>query len=351
MLITLIGVFITGSLSGACFGQVTKIGVITDLSGYGAFWGKQTRLGIELLEEDLKREGLNVSFVFGDSAFKPAQAVSEAQKLISSDNVDALFVEFSSIVNAVSPVAKNSSRLLLATCGARSFLDSNPYALKTFLDYEQGCQDIGRYWKRQGLHSIGLLRVASEIGELCFRGVKKEFPSLIEGAFNAGEDVSSQLLRMRASGVQAIFSSGFEGDTLNLLKAKQTLRWKVPIGGPDSDVLTAKVIKEYSSEIEETVTFGYPPVSESFKQRILIKDPSNDLTVIEAAANAYLFLGQVARSIAQCKKSDVECQLAKVTSNGPEELLAFKGWKDRVADHGFVLTVWTDGKRVVINDE
>ena len=197
-------VFATVSLA-----QEIKIGVITDLSGYGAFWGTQTLLGAELLKEDLKQEGLDVDFIFGDSAFKPSQAVSEAQKLIAADNVDALFAEFSTIVNAVSPIARRSKRILMGTCGAKSFLESNPYALKTYLNYEKGCKQIGEYWKNQGLKNIGILRVAAEPGELCLAGAKSEFPSIMEGVFNASEDVSSQLLRMRAAKAQAIFSSGF----------------------------------------------------------------------------------------------------------------------------------------------
>ena len=342
----LLAIILALTITSTSYAQDYKIGVVTDLSGYGAFWGRQSRIGIELLKEDLAKEGLNVEFVFGDSAFKPAQAVSETQKLITNDNVDALFVEFSSIVNAVSPVAKNSSRLLLASCGARSFLDSNPYALKTFLNYEQGCRQIGEYWKSRGLASAGLLRVTSEIGELCLRGAKSEFPALAEGVFSAADDVSAQLMKMRANGVQAIFGSGFEGDILNLLKAKRNLKLDTPIGGPDSDVLTVKIITDYPAEIENTVTFGYPPVSEAFKQRFLQKDPSNNLTVIEAGANAYLFLGQLAHALTQCPKSDVQCHLSKVTASGPNELLAFRGWKDRVAEHGFVLNVWKNGRKI-----
>lgn len=329
-------------------GSEIKIGVITDLSGHGAFWGKQTRLGAELLQEDLRQQGHNVSFVFGDSAFKATQAVSEAHKLFAADGVDALFVEFSSLVNAVSPIAEKSKRLLLATCGARTFLENNPYALKTFLNYEQGCRQIARYWKERGISKVGIMRVNAEIGELCASGARREFPSLFDGIFNPGEDVSSLLLKMKAAEVQAVFSSGYEGDMLNILKARQVLNYKIPIGGPDSDVLTAKVITEYQTELEGTVTFGFREVDETFRNRILKKDPSNSLTVIEAAANSYLFLGQLAHAIANCKKGDLNCQLKVVTSSGPDKLLAFKGWKNRVAEHDFVLTVWEKGGKVPV---
>lgn len=336
-------------LSNAYAEEGIKIGIITDLSGYGAFWGKQTQLGAEFLREDLKGQGIEVSYVFGDTGFLTMHAVSEAQKMMFADGVDALYAEFSSLVNAVSPVAKSGGKLLMAACGATSFLKDNPYAFKTFLDYQRGCADVARYWKSHEVKTAGILVVGAEIGDLCLAGAKSVFPAVLEARFNPKEDVASQVLKFKGAGVQAIFSSGFEVDNLNLLKNLRLLNYHVSIGGSDSDVLTQEVVRAYPAEIDGTVTYGYPEVGEVFRKRVLAKDPGNTFTAIEAAANAYIFLKQVVFAVKSCKRGDVACQVKAVEANREDPLLKFRGWRDHIAQHDFVLTVWKNGTRVPVN--
>ncbi len=325
-----------------------KIGIITDLSGHGAFWGNQTRLGAQILESELKKEGMDVKFIYADSAFKPSQGVTEAYKLITHDKVDAIFSEFSLIVNAVSPVTSKFKKILVGTCGGVSFLEANPYAFKTYLNYEDGCRRLGEQWKKEGLEKVGILRVNNEVGELCAKGALSVYQDLEIKAFNPTEELATPILSFRTKNIKAIFHSGYEVDALNIFKNLKILSLDITVGGPDSDTLTTKVINTYPTEIEHTITFGYPKFDTQFKEKILKADPKNDLTSSEAIANAYLFLKQLVKVISECPKDEIDCQTQLLSSQGPDPLLDFKGWKDRVADHGFVINKWKGGKKEVL---
>lgn len=221
--------------------------------------------------------------------------------------------------------------------------ETNPYAFKTFLNYELGCKEVGNYWKEQGVENAGILKVTTEIGELCNKGAKEVFPTLEERVFNPAETISSLLLTLKSKKAKAIFSTGYEIDNLNMLKGMKTLKYSPFITGPDPDLLTDKVIELYPNDLDKVTTFGYQDIAESFKEKVRKKN--NNLKSIEAAANSYLFLGQMVRAVQACKKSDLACQIKSIESEGPNELLKFKGWVDRQANHELAIIEWKNGRK------
>lgn len=343
---TLYAILFTFLITPSLRADEIKIGIITDLSSHGAFWGKQTAIGAQILLEELKEKGSdNIQFIFADTAFKPSEAASEAHRLIDIEKVDAIYTEFSSITNAVSPIALKSNKLLVSTTAAVSFLNTNPYAFKAFLNYELGCKKIGNYWKEQGIENAGILKVTTEIGELCNKGAKEVFPKLEERIFNPAETISSLLLTLKSKKVNAIFSTGYEVDNLNMLKGMKTLKYSPFIAGPDPDFLTDKVTELYTDNLKNVTTFGYQPIPDSFREKVK-KNSNNLMKGIEAAANSYLFLGQMVKAIQACKKADLACQIKSLESEGPNELLKFKGWLGRQANHEFAIIEWKNGKKI-----
>ena len=68
-----------------------KIGVISYLTGPGAGYGEAITNGLKLANKELKEAGeVDLELKIEDSAGKQEEALSAAQKLMNSDNVDAI---------------------------------------------------------------------------------------------------------------------------------------------------------------------------------------------------------------------------------------------------------------------
>ena len=325
-----------------------RLGVLSDLSGKMAYWGHQTSLGASLAEEDLKAADIPVRIIIEDTVLDTTKTTSATQKLLSADHVEGVFGEFTPITSAASPILKNAKTIFLYSSGTVTSLKDNPYALKTFIDFPEGCRLLAEHWKKSGLKKIALLKIALEPGELCLAGLQKIFPDVQVSSYNPGESVSSQLFGLKQKGAEAIANVGYEPDLLNTMKAVQEYGYAGQIGSNEGAV-TSQVSQKYASLMSKVTVFGLPAVNEEFINRILKKDPANTKASIDAAALSYLHLTQLARAISACPAQDVECQMAKVSESKSESLLEFKGWKDRVAQFAFPLRTWKNNALVVVD--
>lgn len=86
-----------------------KIGVTLPLTGDVAMLGQNSKSALLLAQEQLsKNTKYNYEFVFEDDQFKPQNGASTANKLISIDNVSALFSFGSPVGSVVSPIAEKA---------------------------------------------------------------------------------------------------------------------------------------------------------------------------------------------------------------------------------------------------
>lgn len=328
--------------------DAVKIGIIADLSGHGAFWGKQTEIGVRLAEKELRANGNKISVVFGDSAYKTTTAISEAQKMLFSDNVDAIITEFTPIVHAVSPVVKNANKLFYGSCGSAAFIESNSYAFKSFVDYKNGCIETARIWKQHGIKTPALLRLKFEHGENCKDGVKEVFGEIPEFMFDPGETLSSHVLMLKSKKVDGIIFVGGEQDSINLSKALKAIRYFPAITTQYDDIAALLKQKDSNKLESEILTFGFTPISKNFIDKILEIDPNNQPMARSSVAIAYLAVLHLYETISQCPKDDINCQVQKMAESEPNELLSFKGYKNRIADFTYQYVSWKGGKPTVI---
>lgn len=86
-----------------------KIGVTLPLTGDVAMLGQNSKEALLLAQEQLsKNTKYNYEFVFEDDQFKPQNGASTANKLISIDNVSALFSFGSPVGSVISPIAEKA---------------------------------------------------------------------------------------------------------------------------------------------------------------------------------------------------------------------------------------------------
>ena len=325
-----------------------KLGFITDLSGVGAYWGTQSRVGIEMARDEINSKGGNLVVEFGDHTFKPTSALSEAQKMLELDKVDALWVEFAPTAVAASSAATLRKKLFLNNSAATSVLKSNPYAFKAYLDYERGCREIGQLWKSRGVKQAGMIKLNAEFAELCLRGAQSVFPDLKVVSYDFSADVSTQVLRMKSDGISAIFNVGLEADMLNMLKACRNLDYHPQIAVAEPDALTPLVIETFPDMLEGVAAFGFPPIDAAFLARLSEKLGTKTPKTPEAAAMAYTHARQIYTAVSSCPDREIACITARMANIGADSTMQFVGWKNRIADYNFRLKEWQGGKLKVV---
>jgi len=170
-------------------GESIKIGIVTDLSGPVVYWGESTRVGAEMAQKELKADGYNVELVFEDYQMDPQKALTSAQKLVNVDGVNGIYAEFNPATYSISPFLKGKNTLFIYDAAPTSPLKDLPYAYKSYLDFEVGCQKLAQKYKNQGINKMGFLKLNWEAGELCLAGVKKVYSNdnLVLESFNFGD--------------------------------------------------------------------------------------------------------------------------------------------------------------------
>jgi ABC-type branched-subunit amino acid transport system substrate-binding protein len=323
--------------------EIHNIGVILDLSGPASYLGQQYRMGAELAAKDLRREEIYVRLFFGDHSLNSTKAVTEIQKMISLNQVEAVFINGTAASVAASEVARTHRRLFIYSAAALSPVRTNSSAFKTFTNFQTGCRELAKHWRTAGIKQIGILKATHEFGDICLRGAVEIYPDVIEQAYQPGEDVSSQILSFKQRGVQAVMNPSYEADFLNMLKNISDFRYKVQIGGY-VDALTEKVKRSYSDLLQRVNTFGLPPVSASFIEKIKTRYPQTDFEVWEGTALCYTHIMQLGRVLNRCKKGNLDCQIKILSNSPPDNIIGFKGWKNRVADFDLVVKDWDSRK-------
>jgi len=331
------------SLSALAPDDEILIGYVTDFSGKGAFLGHQSRAGAELAIDELQKAGKKIKIVFGDHALDTKKSLSETQRMVHFEKVDALLNDFTPTSIAASPVAKKGKKLFIHLSPARSIVESNPYSFRDFLDYEQGCEKVARYWKSKGIEKVGHFKLNLEFGELCLTGSKKVYPDIFVVDYNSGEDIRSSILLMKKKGIEAFFQTAYEIDMLHRLQVMGEIRYQVPVGGPDL-LLTELVIEKQGKNLEDATVFGFPEIDQAFVAKLKEKDPNHSMVNIETAGLAYTHMYQLAEALSTCPRRDIDCQVENLKNSKSYSPLSFDGWKDRIAQYDYSLKQWKNGK-------
>jgi ABC-type branched-subunit amino acid transport system substrate-binding protein len=313
-------------------GEQINVGVITDLSGPVSYWGESSRVGAEIAQKELENEGYKVNLIFEDYQLDAAKALTSAQKLIQTDNVDAIYAEFNPAAYSINPYIKDKNKIFIYDAAPVSPLVDNANAFKTYLDYKAGNNAVAQKFKDQGIQKIGVLKMNLEPGELGLAGVKEIFgEDVVVEQYDLGvTDLKTQVLKLKDNGVGAVMNvAAFEGDTLNALKAMQELQFKVPYGTVD-DTITDNVKQKYLGELKGAWTFGFPSVSAEFSTKVKANS-SKTLSTEYGAAITYTHIKQIVKSLDKCKK-EIVCTRDEIVNSKSDNTIGFNKFTNRIAD-------------------
>ena len=332
LLILVLAAFFCGGTSLARADDLgsRKIGVITDLTGTAAHFGNQTAVALTLLREDFAHAQSPIRFIIEDTALKTDRAVSAAQRLVSSEDVDALYVDFTSLAVAVAGIVQGSPRPLLYVAAADSVARERPFAFKSFMSYEAACAELVRQFQRCGKTHIALLQAEAEYGELCAKGYRSVATQPLVETYASGDEVDVQVLRLRSRGAEAIINIAYEKDTLAMLRAMRNVNYRVPVGLVESHY-SATIKTEFGSFLEGSVTIGVPTPPADFIARAKAAPGGSALGAFDACYQAYQFLSQLAHAALQCPAHERACMIEKTALFPANPAQGFYGYQSRLA--------------------
>jgi ABC-type branched-subunit amino acid transport system substrate-binding protein len=130
-----------------------RIGYITALTGPVSYLGSADEKAVRLAEEKIKEIYGNesIEIIVEDSQSDAKQAASAANKLITLDDVDVIYVEFTGPSGSVVPIAKDYNKLVIYSSYRTDLLDNYKYSLKTYRNAESECTTFAKIAKEKGI--------------------------------------------------------------------------------------------------------------------------------------------------------------------------------------------------------
>ncbi len=210
-----------------------RIGVISALTGNAAYIGQSNMRGTEigLLKVKETYPDLDVSLFHEDSQFNPKVGLDAYQKLKHTNDINALITMASNISVAVQPVAAQDNILhVAASTLANNFSTENDLSFRLTAKVDIEAPAAVAYMASQNFKKIGILYMNNEIGISLRDSIKKHIPNtslsilVEEGVAPDQTDFRSQLIKLKASGVDAIYTATIAPQTAMVLNQAHELQ-------------------------------------------------------------------------------------------------------------------------------
>ncbi len=211
----------------------TKIGVILPLTGNAASYGSQFKSGIELAA----KQHPELSFIYEDSQFDNAQALTAFKKLTATNKISALFSFGGATCEVLNQEAKKLQLLHLAAgCNTAKFQDSDSSNFRLDVNESIAALKMAQYLKSKNIKSVGLVFVNNswattiiEYTRQAFKAAQIQIPYEIKFEEATSLNIRSELLKLKAQKPQLIFMISLPDLTPSVLKQMQELQLQLPI--------------------------------------------------------------------------------------------------------------------------
>ena len=320
-----------------------RLGLLTDLSGPMSSWGKQTQAGARLALKDARSDGMDVEIVFGDNQLQAKAAVSEANKLLTADKVDAVFSEFTPTTIAIAPILIRRDVFLLYSAAAASPLELGMGVYKTYMNYVEACAMTAAEFKKRGVRAPALLKSINEFGELCLQGIKRVFPDPIVVDYSTGEDVRVQVLNLKKRGADCVINPAFISDFSRMLKAMGELQY-YPFVSANNDAMDPRVMAEFPQIAAHAYSFSLPQPPGALLDRCMSQGFCDNRDNPSAVMLGYLHTKQLLQAVWSCSqkghRAQRECIAEAFAASPVDSTLGFQGWQNRQAAFELRLVQW-----------
>lgn len=239
--------------------QDIKIGVAGPITGPLAFLGQHIKWAGELATDEINQKGgllgRKLVFLMQDSACRPGDGVTAAERLLNQDRVDVMLGDVcSGSTMAVMPIMEKAQRPFIVTISthpditAKSGAGGNPWVFRT-VPHDGMIADVVAD-KIKGFKSIAIVGEDTDYGRGAVRLLKERLPASVR---IVSEDYLKQtetdflpiLTRIRASKPDAIGTYVLDQQASNLMRQYLQFGLSIPLVGrpPLGSGVVAELVK------------------------------------------------------------------------------------------------------------
>lgn len=290
-------------------------GAVLPLTGGTAFYGQYAQQGIDAAIEDINvAGGINgrpVKIIYEDSASDKLKATAAGIKLITVDNVNALFTITTPMAGALAPLAEENKVPFIYGSSSNSFAVNKTFVFKDYPDFSDACQLIVRKAVLEGHKKIALFGTHAEFTQLCKQGADHVTNLTRFEVYDVGQtDFRTQFTKIQSSGSTAIVLSVFAGDCPQAFKQVRELELNVTLLLPGksftcgTDELTKANTDLLRGALGADVAIKENnPLFVSFKRRL---EQRNQTTYFRGSGMMYDSVMTMAKAYENCGK-DTHC--------------------------------------------
>lgn len=192
-----------------------EVGMIVTLSGPPAALGQQAVDGFKLALEELggKLGGEDATLIVEDDELKPEVALSKANALVESEEVDFVVgTIFSNMLQAIfRPVVESETFLISPNAGPSTFAgrNCNPYFFVTSYQNNQNAEAMGAHAQAAGYDKVFMIAPNYQAGRDNLEGFRMHYEGEIvdEVYVPLGhQDYSAEIARIATSDADAVFA-------------------------------------------------------------------------------------------------------------------------------------------------
>ena len=254
----------------------TKVGVLAAFTGDGASYGTAYRNGIELA--DL---GDKATFIFEDDGFQPAKTVSAFRKLTTIDRVSAVLVGDTVTAQAVAPLARQRRIPLLAWASSDRVFVGNLFARRLWTtnarDYGYASDEV----VRRGYKRVALFTSTHPYCAGWGEAIRRRLPGSTREDFSTDPgSFQANILKLKASGVDAVGLCLFPGSNGLFVRQMKSLKVSLPVFGCDFVESSADISP--AGEAFDGVWFTAPKISREFIEKYRARFGTTDHIVSAA---------------------------------------------------------------------
>lgn len=346
-LVAVSGAFAAGSTDSDSY-NIGFIGPMTgDNANYGILCENAVRLAVDKCNANGGINGKMVNMITEDSEGTVEKGLAAIEKLSSSDNITALVGPvFTGVAFAVGERCQNEGIPMISPSAThKDITNIGDYVFRTVVsDGLQGDVAGHYFYEVLGYRNIGCLYIKNDYSQGLYEGMKEAFEacggtvSAVETAQIGDKDFKTQLTRLKASGVEAIYIPNYTVEMAQQLEQASQLGIDVPFlscdGFSNPDIYnlagdyTDGVIYVAPAQVEEseayktfveeyTAQFGVAP--DSFATNAY--DATN--IILEAIAKAGNDRAAVRDAIAGIKDYQGVTGTVNFAANG--DLVAYQG--------------------------
>jgi len=218
-----------------------RVGALLAVTGPAAFLGAPEARTLEMLVEALNAKGgvggRKVELLVKDTGGSPEKAISFAKQLIEEHGVFAIIGPATSGESIAVKQIAQEARTLLLSCAAAEVITTPvlPYVFKVAPKDSYAAEMIFRQMQKMGVKRVGLLSSNTGFGKAGKEQVEKLAPAHgIEIAASevydkAATDLTAEVTKLKAAGVQAILNWSIEPAQAIVIKNARQIGLTVPI--------------------------------------------------------------------------------------------------------------------------